>query len=122
MSDGGTGSSQQPVSACRTTAQSSGRTLYAEIPAEHWSYPSWIDPADAEAARCTSQLSPATICTLGCRNVSQGCGCCLASITGNGHKIQQHLKGLLITTTASACPWELQGCSFRHFPTCRHTG
>ena len=26
-------------------------TLYAQIPADHWGYPSWIDPADAAAAR-----------------------------------------------------------------------
>lgn len=39
---------------CRTTDKSSGRTLYAEIPVEHWSYPSWIDPHEAEQARCAT--------------------------------------------------------------------
>ena len=34
-----------------TTSLVSGKTHYGEIPAEHWSFPSWIDQKKAEAVR-----------------------------------------------------------------------
>lgn len=35
----------------RTTAATKAETLYGLIPKEHWSYPSWINPQEAAAAR-----------------------------------------------------------------------
>lgn len=37
--------------ACRTSAATMAKTLYGTIPQEQWSYPSWITPEDAAAAR-----------------------------------------------------------------------
>lgn len=34
-----------------TTALVSGKTFYGEIPAEHWSFPEWIDKAKAKKTR-----------------------------------------------------------------------
>ena len=34
-----------------TTNLTAAPTLYGEIPEEHWSYPSWIPPEKAAAAR-----------------------------------------------------------------------
>ena len=38
-------------SACRTSSATKAKCLYGKIPAEHWSYPDWISPEAAAAAR-----------------------------------------------------------------------
>ena len=39
------------MSCCRTSAATSAVTLYGQIPAQHWSYPAWVTPEQAAAAR-----------------------------------------------------------------------
>lgn len=43
------------MSSRRTTAATSAVTLYGQIPVQHWSYPAWVTPEEAAAARRNMQ-------------------------------------------------------------------